>query len=173
MKVSKGRPRKSGDRYLSGDLRPQITANQIKRGILATLAAGRDSYLGTQLGQLAILPDAATGRPLITPEQCEAGLAFAKLFHAYAREMGFPRRSARSGALERVSAGIVADTCEELASEARRRYESAAKPLSHLGLLEVVVSVCVDDQAVRWDHRRELVCGLEMLRRNFVLRSKR
>lgn len=172
MKASKaGRPRKSGDRYPSGDLKPQVTANQIKRAMAAALAAGRNSYLATQLGQLTIMPDGDTGKPLITAEQCEAGLAFARLFDDFAREMGFPRRSARSGAMERASAGVVADAHDECTGEARRRYEAASKPLSDAGVLKVVVAVCVDDQAVRWDHKRELVLGLRMLERHFGLRS--
>lgn len=156
------RPRKSGDRYDCGKLRPAITVNQIRRGRDAVLAAGKHSWLGSQIGWLATAPG-PDGSPLISPAQCEAGLAFARLFRAMASEVGIPARAPRSCAFGEGECWGGGAEQTERTSDVLAAYAKARSKLESVDALDIVVAVCVDDQAPpRWDRAR-LVKGLNAL----------
>ncbi len=164
MANKSGRPKLPGNRYASGDRKPQITVNQVRRGILAAKELGHDEWLGSELGRLASYP-VNGGAPLITPEQCAAGLAFARLFQSYSAEMGFPRRAPAACALERTARGEGSSETTKRTSGVLAAYRSAAAKLADVGALAIVVSVCVDDNALPWWQRARFVAGLNALAR--------
>lgn len=156
------RLRKAGDRYPSGDLRREATINQIRRGRDAVLATGKHPEFGTMLGWLT-LPTGPGGLALISPAQCEAGLTFARLWQSMAREMGLPARAPRSCALGEGSGRGGTGEPNKHTSAVLAAYRAARDRLEAVGALDVVVAVCVDDQAPpRWD-RAKLVRGLRAL----------
>ncbi len=163
-----GRPRQEGDRYPSGDLKPQITVNQIRRGIAAAKALGRDEWLGSEVGLLGTYP-CDTGAPLLTPEQTTAGVRYANLAHDYAQEYGLPRASAATGSFEVVPRGEVAGNPTERTSAVINAYRRASDVLRSVGCLDVVESVCVYDNAVPYDSRKRLMLGLSLLAKHFVI----
>lgn len=163
-----GRPRKDGDRYPSGDLKPQITVNQIRRGIAAAKALGKDEWLGSEVGRLGTYP-CDTGAPLLTPEQTTAGVRYANLAYDYAKEYGLPRASAATGSFEVVSRGEVAGEPTERTRAIIIAYRRASDVLRSAGCLDVVESVCVYDNAVPYESRKHLILGLSLLVRHFVI----
>lgn len=152
MTRSKGRPRKSGDRYPGGQLKPELPGALIRRAI----DHAKDARLGSQLGRLALGQE-------ITTRQFEAGVMFARLYDDYARAMGLSPRTASGIDLNRVPGRGVAETDEKRISAVRSRYEAARKALESVGATEVVVSVCVDDQAPAWGSKAQLRCGLNAI----------
>lgn len=167
-----GRPRSHGERFACGKIKPAVTLNQIKRGIAAAKAFGKNEWLGSELGRLATYP-VDDGAPLITLEQAAAGFAFARLFSDYAQEMGFPRRSAGSGSLELRSPGSDGGEPTERTSGILAAYRAARGKLEAVGALAIVVAVCVDDQAPPIWERERFVAGLNALMRHFVIRKGR
>jgi hypothetical protein len=157
------RPKKSGPRFPDGiHLRPPITANHVRRHNAAALSSGRDPWLGTQIGRLATYRT-STGLPFISPDQCEAGLAFAKLAKAYAQEMGLPARAARSCVLEGCHGHEGGAEPTERTSAVLSAYRETMERLEAVGATSIVVAVCVDDQAPASWEIATLVRGLNAI----------
>lgn len=158
MTRAKGRPRKSGARYPGGQLRQELPGALLRR----VLDHAKDARIGSQLGRLALSHEIST-------RQFEAGVTFARLFDDYARIMGFPPRTASGIDLNRVPGKGLAEVDQKRVSAVRGRYEAARNVLEAVGATEIVVSVCVDDEAPLWGEKSSLLCGLSALATAFFI----
>lgn len=154
----KGRKPKAGNRYQSGKLMPDTTPSValIRRATERAIKAGKDPWLGTRLGWLVL-------DKTITPMQAEAGFEFARLFDDYARIAGFPRRTPPASAIDGPAGRSLVEDDQDRIEALATRYWGAREALTTAGALEIVVSVCVDDNAPVALGRATLRKGLDAL----------
>ena len=146
-KRRRGRPRKSGQRYRSGNLRPtsepvvspaQIAATQPHRAGLGDRAA--DQRAESELGRMAI-------RGEISPIQYLAGQRYAAQWRAYVATLDGPRWPWRGPGRGQTCTG-----CSDLTPQAkcaceaaRRQWERTWNVLMHAGVNTLVAIVVTND----------------------------
>ncbi len=157
--IMAGRKRKAGDRYPSGDLKPERTLTLTRR-IAAYARHAGDQRLTNALGWLRL-------EEKLTDNQVEAGQRFAILVGQHDRANGFPRRSVAPISYQRgyglagtppIDAEAITRVCS--------RYEAADICLTDKERV-VVLAVCLEDQVPSWADLRTLNLGLAALAVHF------
>lgn len=141
---------------MRGDMSRSISPALIARIKDAAVLRMSDPLLGTRLGWLVMSGD-------ITSAQAAAGFQFACIFDEYARVKGFPRRSAASPSFEFTSPGEAGDVPEDVVRRVSSIYEGLRDTLQGVGVLQDLISVCVDDNAPLGEELRRVKRGLTLL----------
>ena len=150
-----GRPRRVGERYRGGKIKPRdegdVRAPTLWRRIKdGAVKGGAHPYAGTVLGRLSIFG-------LLADAEVEAGFRVAEIVGRYERVSGAPRRSCASPAYERgfgfsLEGYVLADA--NLARRFERRVRQARRAYEHLidhipeRAREPLFTVCVEDREI-------------------------
>jgi hypothetical protein len=150
-----GRPRRAGERYPGGKIKPReegdVRAPTLWRRIKdGAVKGGAHPYAGTVLGRLSIFG-------LLADAEVEAGFRVAEFVGRYERVSGAPRRTCASPAYERgfgfsLDKQVLADAnlarrFERRARHARRSYEHL---LDHIPerARDALFTVCIEDREI-------------------------
>ncbi len=156
IEATKGRPRTSGDRYPSGQLKPKskqpdgTPPAKIRRMIDMAAHGAADPLLGTPLGWLRM-------HGKLTDSQTAAGVAYAKLRGQADRAMGLSRRSTASPSYEVGYGSRGEDAPTDANKKSRERWDGLRAGLVGIGStmmarIDVLDRVCVlNHAAAQWD----------------------
>jgi len=174
MAAHLGRPRRSGERYPGGKIKPRHEGDaraptlwrRIKDG---AVKGGAHPYAGTVLGRLSIFG-------LLADAEVEAGFRVAEIVGRYERLSGAPRRTCASPAYERgfgFSLDVHERTDANLAKRFERRGRQARRSYEHLldhipeSARDAVLTVCVEDRAINSLLHKDLQAVLRQLAVSF------
>ena len=170
MSMRLGRPRRAGERYPGGKIRPREEGDvraptlwrRIKEG---AVKGGAHPYAGTVLGRLSIFG-------VLADAEVEAGFRVAEIVGRYERLSGAPRRSCASPAYERgfgfsLEGHVLADA--NLARRFERRVRQARRAYEHLldhipeRARDALLTVCVEDREINSLLHKDLAAVLRRL----------
>jgi len=150
----RGRPPKAGERYPSGQLKPEIPPALLVR-IRAGVERGYlDARLGSQVGRLLFHRE-------LTPAEAAAAFRIGEIYGRFERNNGLPR-STRSPSYEMGNAGgggqsLDAETIQRIAADAET-WEALQDELKNYPsrLCNLIEALCVEDEAVSFLELPEL-----------------
>ena len=170
MAMHLGRPRRAGERYPGGKIKPRdegdVRAPTLWRRIKdGAVKGGAHPYAGTVLGRLSIFG-------LLADAEVEAGFRVAEIVGRYERVSGAPRRTCASPAYERgfgfsLEGQVLADA--NLARRFERRVRQARRSYEHLldhipaRAREALFTVCVEDREINSLLHKDLAAVLRRL----------
>lgn len=145
-----GRPRKTGERYPGGKLKPReedprflVMAKRMAEHTIGTLT---DARMGAVIGRMRL-------KRLLTDAEFAAGMKYAEIVGRYERLTGMPERSAASPSYQR-GYGSFAGSANMTVSEAERRVKRARKEYLrlqnklHPSMRDLVERACCDDREI-------------------------